>query len=337
MGLFKRAHVRGINHELVRQGLIGWPNEKIAEMAADEVADSYDAPPEEEGAEEELPPEEEGMPPEGMPEEGIPEVTGDEGLTPEQAAGVIEQLVEVAENIAAKTGGARDMEFPKLAAAVDYADAAEAHATALIIKAAEEADGTDVTGDGRFQEDTTAGGMADIDARDNPSSEVTGPQGHSDVDTSVGEVGAQVPQEPPGASAETPAEVAKLSAALVQYLQKKSDSNPGSGDTGSTGHEEPPDNQDMSGVAPAQGSTTQPKGPLMGEQKPQERENSPSTPGEVAKLSSLLTRVFAKLSEEEEKKDEEEKKEEEPAKEEEAKEASLRKAIETLASYVGKK
>ena len=89
MGLFKRAHVRGMNHELVRQGLIGWPNEKIAEIAADEVADSFDAvPPEEEmGGEEGIPP---GMEGEGGGEEEIPEVTDEEGLTPEQAAGVIE-------------------------------------------------------------------------------------------------------------------------------------------------------------------------------------------------------------------------------------------------------
>jgi len=328
MGLFKRAHVRGINHELVRQGLIHWPNEKIAEIAADEVADAYDLPEEELAA---------------GGEEEIPEVSDEEGLSPEQAADIIEQLVEVAENVAAKTGGVRDPEFPKLAASVDYAAAAEAHATALIVKAAAESDGTDVTGDGRFQEETTAGGMADIDARDNPSTEVTGPQGHSTLDTSPGEVGAQEPQDPPpGASAETPGEVAKLSAALVQYLQKKSDSNPGSGDTGSVGHMEPPDNQEMLGVAPAQGYSTLDTSPgEVGAQEPQEDLPGASapTPGEVAKLSSLLTSVLGKLSEDKTVETPVEAAVEaatpSPAEDTKVKEADFREAIRVLASFVG--
>ena len=89
MGLYKRAHVRGINFELVRQGLIRWPSEKIAEEAADAVADN-------------------------IPEEEMAEVSPEEGLTPEEAAGVIEQLVEVAEEIAEKTGGAYDEDTPHI-------------------------------------------------------------------------------------------------------------------------------------------------------------------------------------------------------------------------------
>lgn len=306
MALYKRAHVRGINHELVRQGLISWPTEKIADEAADAVADE-------------------------LPEEEIPEVTGEEGLSAEDAANVIDQLVDVAEEIAAKTGGVRDESFPKLAASVGYETAANAHATALIYKAAAEGDGTDVTGDGRFQEEMMASGMGDIDARENPSAEVVGPQGTTSLDTSPGEVGAQTPQNPPpGASAETPSEVAKLSYLVEQLLKKKADTNPGSGDTSSPGHTEPSDNQTMSGVAPAQGHTTHPKGPMMGEQTPQERADAVSTSGEVAKLSSLLKNALSKLSEDEESAEEEKKEEEE----EEAKEAALASAIQALSKYV---
>ena len=56
MGLYKKAHVRGINFELVRRGVITWPNEKIAEEAAedDEAAEDViddDAAEAEEGEE----------------------------------------------------------------------------------------------------------------------------------------------------------------------------------------------------------------------------------------------------------------------------------------------
>lgn len=328
MGLFKRAHVRGINHELVRQGLISWPTEKIAEEAADAIADE-------------------------MPEEEMPEVSGEEGLSAEEAAGVIDKLVDVAEEIAEKTSNVRDESFPKLAASISYEDAASAHATSVMHKAAAEA-GTDVTGDGRFQEDMMEGGMGPIDAAKDPSSEKVVPQGETGLDTSPGEVGAQEPQTPPpGASAATPGEVAKLSAQIDELL-KRSSTDPGSGNTDAPGHTEPPDNQVMSGVAPAQGSTTQPKGPLMGEQKPQPRTDSVPTSSEVAKLSSLLKEAISKVSAEdkEEKKEEkgekkekgesakeetkeenkEEKKEDEG--EEEEKKANLANALQTLSDYV---
>jgi hypothetical protein len=322
MGLFKRAHVRGINHELVRQGLINWPNEKIAEEAADAVADE-------------------------MGEEVLPEVSGEEGLSAEEAAGVIDKLVDVAEEIAEKTSNQRDDNFPKLAAAVEYDVAASAHATSLMQKAAAEA-GTDVTGDGRFQEDMMAGGMGPIDAQKDPSSEKVVPQGTSNLDTAPGEVGAQEPQtDPPGASAPTPGEVAKLSA-LLEKFTKRSSTDPGSGDTGGTGHKEPPDNQAMLGVAPAQGKTTQPKGPLMGEQKPQPRTDSVSTSGEVAKLSSLLQEAITKISgdvppqfkakaeesKEEKKEEKKEESKEESEDDEKEKKAQLKNALEVLSQHV---
>ncbi|RKY27905.1 MAG: hypothetical protein DRP83_01625, partial [Planctomycetota bacterium] len=317
---FKRAHVRGINHELVRQGLIGWPTEKIAEEAADMVADE-------------------------LPEEEMPEVSGEEGLSAEEAAGVIDKLVDVAEEIAEKTSHVVDEEFPKLAASVSYEDAASAHARSLVIKVASEA-GTDVTGDGRFQEDMMEGGMGPIDAQKDPSSEKVGPQGTTGLDTSPGEVGAQEPQTPPpGASAPTSGEVAKLSFQLADVLKKLSSTDPGSGNTGAPGHAEPPDNQTMSGVAPAQGKTTQPKGPLMGEQKPQPRADSVATSGEVSKLSSLVKEVIEKMGGEmpealkekaEEKKEESKNKDEEKKEEssEDEKKAELVNALNTLSEFV---
>lgn len=331
MGLFKRAHVRGINHELVRQGLIGWPSEKIAEEATDVVADE-------------------------LPDEMMPEVSGDEGLSAEEAAAVIDQLVEVADAIAEKTGQVKDENLSKLAVSVDYETAAKAHATALLSKAAAEA-GTDVTGDGRFQETMMDGGMGHIDAQKDPSSEKVGPQGTSTLDTSPGEVGAQAPQlESIGPAENVTSEVSKLSSQvsrLSELLNKQSSTDPGSGNTGTPAREEPKDNQEMSGVAPAQGKTTQPKGPLMGSQQPQARAQSPATPGEVAKLSSLLEKAIQKVSgevppelkenaedmkqqeakEEKKKKDKDEEPKKEEEKSEEEKKAALANALQTLAVY----
>ena len=271
MGLFKRAHVRGINFELMRRGLISFPNEKVADEIADAVADN-------------------------IPEETVPEVTGEEGLSAEEAAEVIDQLVDVAEEIAQKTSGVKDPELNKLAASVDYNEAAAAHATDLMKKSAEEA-GTSVTGDGRFQ-DAIMEGEGQIDAAQNPSSEVVGPQGTSDIDATAGAVGAERPQEDtPGATAITPGEVAKLSSLLSKLSQEDKGTNPGSGSTGTPAYTEPDTNMGMSGVAPDQGKTVQPKGPLTGTQIPQPAKQSvsPATPGEVAKLSSVLAQTFERL------------------------------------------
>jgi hypothetical protein len=272
MGLFKRAHVRGINFELMRRGLVAYPNEKVAEEVADAIADE-------------------------LPEETVPEVTGEEGLSPEDAAGVIDQLVDVAEEIAQKVGGVTDPELNKLAASVDYEKAASAHAQDLMDKAAVEA-GTSVTGDGRFQNDIMEG-EGQIDAAKNPSSEVVGPQGTSDLDASAGAVGAERPQEDtPGATAVTAGEVAKLSSLLAKLSQEDKGTGPGSGGMASPGYAEPDTNMGMSGVAPDQGKTVQPKGPLIGEQIPQPAKQtiSPATPGEVAKLSSVLNQALAYIS-----------------------------------------
>lgn len=164
MGLFKRAHVRGINHGLMRMGLIAYPNEKIAEEAADAVADE-------------------------MPEEAVPEVTDESGLTHEELQMIMQRLNEIAEALAVKTGGARDLELNKLAASFDIGSAAAAHAGALMEKAALEA-GTNNPGQGSPSMETGTV-EAKIDAANTPSAALVVPKGDTSLDTSPGEVGAQ--------------------------------------------------------------------------------------------------------------------------------------------------
>lgn len=184
MALLKRAHVRGINFGLMRRGLIAYPSEKISEEAADAVADEL--------------------------EDGeVPEVTDETGLTPEEASAVVNKLVEVANEISAKTGNARDLGVNKLAAEYSLEKAAELTATALIYKAA--ADPSD---------------EGTIDARNNPSSNVIVPQGESTVDTTPGSVGTQMIQpKQPGAQADSPGNViadVKLSS-LLRKLSEAAD------------------------------------------------------------------------------------------------------------------
>ena len=113
MGIFKRAHIRGMAHELTVQGLVTWPSKLAEEETADAIADDTE-------------------------EEEVPEVTEESGLTEEQAAAALQKIVQVAEEIAAKTGGARDLGINKTAAATDYPSAASQTAIGLMQKAAEE-------------------------------------------------------------------------------------------------------------------------------------------------------------------------------------------------------
>ncbi len=280
MGLFKRAHVRGINFELVRQNLITWPNEKIAEEAADAVADN-------------------------MMDEEIPEMSTGEGLSAEEATQVIDQLVDVAENIAEKTSGAKDVEFNKLAASFDYETAAILTANSLIEKAAEEVGTTTVTGDGRFQ-DAMLDGETVEDARENPQQEMVVPQGTTHMDTSAGEVGAQQDQPggQPGAVDIPPTgEVAKISHLLQKLAEEETGTNPGTGEP--TPYLEPSTNVAAVGATSpgGKGTTSQPKGPQIGEQmkQPGGQPGAGETPkGEVAKLSHLLKAAMKKVSMEEE-------------------------------------
>lgn len=191
MGLYKRAHIRGMVDELMRQEIVSFPSKEAADDAADRIADDFE-------------------------EEEIPEVSGENGLSPEQAQAALDRIVEVAEEIAEKTSGAVDKELNKTAAATSYEDAAANAGWALIEKAAEEtgvATGPDIPGQTAPAPDLGATAEAKQDAANVPSADLVGPQGTSDVDTRPGAVGAEEEQpEQPGAQESQPTgEVAKTS------------------------------------------------------------------------------------------------------------------------------
>ncbi len=197
MGLFKRAHVRGMVHELTRMGVVSWPTKLAEEMAADEIADA-------------------------MPEEVVPEQTDDEGLSPEQAQEALQKIVEVAEQIAEKTGHVMYEDTCKIAAEMSYEDAASHAAITVMEKAAEEvaSGGPTVPGQGDASPELGATSEAEIDAADNPSSGIVGPQGTSEVDTAPGAVGAEaVRPEQPGAVGSPPNSEASKTAATLQSIE----------------------------------------------------------------------------------------------------------------------
>lgn len=199
MGIFKRAHIRGMAHELTVQGLVTWPSKLAEDETADAVADD-------------------------MEEEEVPEVTGEEGLTEEQAALALQKIVQVAEEIAAKTGGARDVGINKTAASLAYQDVASTAAVQLMHKAAEEtavATGPDVPGQNAPAPDLGATAEGQVDAAKVPSATRVGPKGTSDIDTRPGAVGAEtVREDQPGAEANPPTgEVAKTAQPLLKSLE----------------------------------------------------------------------------------------------------------------------
>lgn len=364
MGICKCAMVRGITHEMIRQGVVSFPSAKYAEEAADAIAGNLGGPPPG------MPPE--GMPPEGMPEE-IPEVTGEEGLSPEEAAEVMDQVVEVAQNIAEKIGQVEpNVDLQKTAASVEYETVAHTTALALMEKAA---GGTDVTGDGQHQEQYADGGMAEQDIQKNPSSEIVVPQGTTSFSTAEGEIGAVKPQdEMPGDAPVIDNEVAKLSSmqTLLRKLSMEGDTatgdgTPGAGTGKGDGRLDLETNVAMpkETVVRAQGSTSQvPVVPVPTKPNPAAagvtEGNKPTTDvqkeGSVAKIAAAILAhpdkdtILAKLAKElppeffEEKKDDKddkedskaedkaEEKKEESKKEETEKEASLYAALSRIAA-----
>ncbi len=81
MGLFKRAAVRGVAHELVRSGTISFPSKQAMDEAADAVADS---------------------PVTG----GMPEMSGEGGHSPEELAAAANKLMEIAHALMEQAGAA---------------------------------------------------------------------------------------------------------------------------------------------------------------------------------------------------------------------------------------
>ena len=195
MGIFKRAHLRGMVHELTRMGVVSWPTKLAEEMAADEIADE-------------------------MPEEVVPEQTGDEGLTPEQAQAALEQIVQVAEQIAEKTGHVIHEDTCKIASEQTYEDAASHAAVAVMEKAAMEASGgPTIPGQVAATPDLSATSEGAIDAATTPSAAIVGPQGTTEVDTSPGMVGAQERRmEQPGGEGTPPTNEAAKTASAIQSI-----------------------------------------------------------------------------------------------------------------------
>jgi len=267
MGLLKQAHVRGINHALIANGILEFPNAKIAEDVADEVADNY-------------------------PEEEIPEETPEDGLSEDQASDIINQLAEVAAAITEKTGGARDRGVNKIAAEVSLQDAAFAHAQFLVKRAMEE--GTTNPGEGAVVPELT-GAEAQVDAVNNPSSAVVVPQGSSAIDTTPGIVGhAEPAAQQPGASASpAPDSMADVKAAseIIRILKKLSEDGtlPSEG-----GRMDLNTNSAISTPVVAQGTTNAPTPTEPIPQKPHPAtaeaglNTAGSAPADVSKVAAFL-------------------------------------------------
>jgi len=337
MGLFKRAHVRGMVHELTRMGVVSWPTKLAEEEAADAIADA-------------------------MPEEVVPEQTDEEGLTPEQAEEALKQIVDVAEQIAEKTGGAIYEDTCKMAAAASYEDAAAHAALAVMEKAAAEtaAGGPIVPGQDAPVEDNSATSEADIDAVNTPSAAIVGPQGTTEVDTKPGAVGAEeVRAEQPGTAGAPPTGEAAKTAATLQSIENLLQKVAKDGASLSGGPAQGPapaprvdldDNLNIPGaVAKSQGTTALdiPASATIGDTKKQPAGTpgaTAPTPNEPAKdavkqAMDLLRSspegqaLLAKLAEGEscdKKEEKKEEKSEEEKKEETKKEASILAALNNL-------
>ena len=215
MGVCKRAAVRGIQHVMIGSGLVSYPNAKYAEESADVIADDLGE---------------------------MPEVSGEEGLSPEEAADVMDQIVGVANQIAEKTGfDQANKDLEKAASAVGIETVAHTTALSLMEKAAGE---TDVTGSGEHHEQYADGGMAEEDIEANPSSEVVVPQGTTQFDTAAGAIGAEEKQpEAPGYSPPISNEVSKLSS-FLKKLSMEGDTATGDGTPGA-GTGNPPGRLDL--------------------------------------------------------------------------------------------
>jgi hypothetical protein len=267
MGLEKRSHVRGMNHQLIVRGILSYPTAKIGEEVADAVADNFE-------------------------DEEIPEESPEDGLSEEQAASIIDQLAAVADAISEKTGGARDFGVNKQAASVSLQDAAYAHAVALVKRAMEE--GTTNPGEGTVTPELT-GAEAQVDAVNNPSSAVVVPQGSSSIDTTPGIVGhAEPAAQQPGASASpAPDSMADVKAAseLLRALKKLSEDGvlPSEG-----GRMDLNTNSNITTPVVAQGTTnsTTPTEPVPQKPHPATAEaglnTTGSAPADVAKVAAFL-------------------------------------------------
>lgn len=267
MGLVKQAHVRGMNHTLIANGILSYATAKMAEDVADAVADNMD-------------------------EEEMPEETPEDGLTEEQAASIIDQLAAVAEAISEKTGGAKDAGLNKIAASVSLRDAAYAHAHFLVKRAMEE--GTTNPGEGSPAPELT-GTEAQVDAVNNPSTAVVVPQGTSAIDTTPGIVGhaEPAPAQPGTSASPAPDSMADIKAAseLIKALKKLSEDGTLPSDGGRLDLNT---NSNITTPVVSQGTTnsTTPTEPIPQKPHPATAEaglnTTGSAPADVAKVAAFL-------------------------------------------------
>jgi hypothetical protein len=267
MGLIKQAHVRGMNHTLIANGILSYATAKMAEDVADAVADNMD-------------------------EEEMPEETPEDGLTEEQAASIIDQLAAVAEAISEKTGGAKDAGLNKIAASVSLRDAAYAHAHFLVKRAMEE--GTTNPGEGSPAPELT-GTEAQVDAVNNPSTAVVVPQGTSAIDTTPGIVGhaEPAPAQPGTSASPAPDSMADIKAAseLIKALKKLSEDGTLPSDGGRLDLNT---NSNITTPVVSQGTTnsTTPTEPIPQKPHPATAEaglnTTGSAPADVAKVAAFL-------------------------------------------------
>ena len=350
MGLYKRAHVRGMVHALTQHGIVQWPSKLAMDEAADEVADSFT-------------------------DKEVPEVAEETGLDEDTAAQALERIVEVAEELGQKVGS-YDSGLQKIAAEISIEDAAGQAAVAVMEKAAEETavqTGPDVPGATAPTPDLSATAEAEVDATNNPSAAVVVPQGTTSLDTSAGEVG-NIERRPdqPGAQANPPMNEAAKTAQALQSLSSlltvlgtpttKVAGMDGASLSGgeATGPAPEPrvdidDNLKIDGVkAPAQGKTTMdvPAKAEVGATKAQPGGTpgpTAATPNEPAKArsksASTIKEAVAVLQTTEQGRaylkkiseacEEDEKKKKKEDEEEEEKEASVANILVNLASALG--
>ena len=195
--LFKRAHIRGMVHELTRQGIVEWPSKLAMDEAADAIADDFT-------------------------DEEIPEQTGDTGLNEDQAAAALGRIVEVAEDMANKVGQ-YDPNLQKVAASQHIQDAAASAAIELMEKAAKETSvptGPDMPGATPPAPELGATAEAEVDAANTPSADVVVPQGTTSLDTKPGAVGKEDrrPDQPGAQEGVTVNEAAKTASGALTSL-----------------------------------------------------------------------------------------------------------------------
>lgn len=225
MGLFKRAAIRGVAYEMVRQGVCAFPTKEAMEEAADAVADAH-------------------------PE--MPETSPEGGHSPEELAEAAQQLMEIAHALMEQAGAAggppmeeggppsmppspeaakEAEELSKTAAASDYETVAQEMAIGCMEKAAAEvkaaASGALIQGGDKGNDPSQAaqhGEIAALDKKQRPEGMYHVGQGKTDMDLMAGHIGDV--SKHPGGPANSPSGTnsvnsdASKSAALKKIANK---------------------------------------------------------------------------------------------------------------------